>query len=75
MSGNLDQEMYALRHQLVKAGVDLSGLRRFAVQESEAREFVTEHSDQPAPRPGIECDIHGLRCTIVPDQPNRNPND
>ena len=64
---DFDHEMYALKHQLVTAGFDLRSLRRFAVQESECRDFVKEHSDQPAPRPGFECEIHGLRCTIVPD--------
>lgn len=70
---DLDHEMYALRHQLIKAGFDLRSLRRFAVQEGEYREFVVERSDQPAPRPGFECEIHGLRCTIVPDHDKDNP--
>ena len=64
---SFDQEMNELRVWFQERGLDVRKLRRFAVQESEIRDFVTKYSDQPVPRPGFECEIYGLNCLIVPD--------
>ena len=73
---NISEEFYELRHKFLTYGIAVRDLRPFDVTEFEVREIMADYacSDAVMLRPGDDFDFMGIKCVVVPVQPEREPN-